>query len=89
MIYFCFIEDREEEKDATEMIGYPDMESAAIGYVEEWEGVDYTIGDYIIFEGTDEIVVVKDEPGNRKRFKIRAEQSIDYYVSEITVEATK
>ena len=79
MTYFCFIEEHENESDATEMIGYFDMESAACAHAESWDN-----GDYTIVNGTDVIVVVKDEAGNRKRFKIRAEQSIDYFATELT-----
>lgn len=79
--YYCFFEDHEEEADATEMIGYFDMESAACSHAEDWDNGDYTIA-----RGTEEIVVVKDEAGNRKRFNIRAEQSLDYLATELDEE---
>ena len=75
---FCFLEDHEDEADSTEMLGYIDLESAAIDYAEGWDKG----GDYIIAQGSEEVVVAWDKT-SRKRFRIRAEQSIDYFATEI------
>lgn len=85
MNYFCFMEDYETETDATEMVGYSNMDTAACDYAEGWD-----TGDYTIARGT-KAVVVTWEAGHHdklKRFKVRAEQSLDYFANEIETPPT-
>ena len=81
MDYKCYIKEHEESDDATDMIGYHSMEQAAADYVEAWD-----TGDYTVAKGDEVIVVVSDEAGITRQFKVRAESQINYYADEVVTE---
>ena len=76
--YKCYIKEHQEPTDATDMICYHSMEHAAEDYVEEWD-----TGDYTVAKGEEVVVVVSEETGITREFKVRAESTIKYYADEL------